>query len=394
MERLPAWLRVILGVLAVFMSVGLFFGALITAGMRFMNASLGRMTAADIPAIAAVAGLLVLGIGCFLLARRLLPSAAPRKDTVAKAPGSAGYAFFATPLGSFLVLTVGQFMFMGHVFLRLDLPAELAAGLLGLALALVIYRDDRALRQRVGEQAQAGVADPGAAPGPTQPAPETAAMLMLALPVVAGVLIWQQRFFHLSDRGAILVLFAAVVGTAVLGYVDARQILLRSPAVQTPAGPMRIQPRVHFSMILWFWIVGYPVHFIGRRNHGARNLVAPAVAAMAVGVLLAGFLGFRSAGPALPAVNSPQVAALVEKALIESPGYQANKELFGPVQVRDLVELSFDEKNQRRVGQGVLFSKVGWKPVFFSVEWQDRRQGRFIIRFAEAPYALSPEAPR
>jgi hypothetical protein len=257
-------------------------------------------------------------------------------------------------------------------------PAALVGAAVGLVVGVVLYLDDR----RVGRFLEGRAA--GAPPGPS-PAPrassEAVAVVMLAIPLIAGVLIWQGDSLHLTNRVKLLLAFGTVLSTSLLGYLDARQLALR-PRDATAADSLApVSPAITFGGMLALWFLCYPIHFLARRRQGARNLLVPALVATVV--FLAPSVRAWLAGPGLPAVADPEVVALVRKVIQDSPDYQARKAEFGEVEVREPVEVSFDPQQQRRVARARLVSKLGEQDIFYVVEWGDRGKGVWAVRVSD-----------
>ena len=259
-------------------------------------------------------------------------------------------------------------------------PEAIAGGVIGFLLGLAVCLDDRSVQRRVKERMQSTAEPPQPAPAARRPS-EGLALAMLAVPVAAGVLIWQADFFHLTARASLLVGACAVVLTAAFGYIDARRLLLGCAPGALPAGRPLTPPPVAFCAILGVWFIGYLAHFVGRRRLGARNLIAPALVAIAAFLVPACMINFPQ--PTLPPVDSPQVLSIVENAVISSSGYQTRKEEFGPIAIRDAVELPSGKGNLRRVAQARLVSKLGGQIIFYTVEWQDRGKGKWTVRVSD-----------
>jgi hypothetical protein len=201
---------------------------------------------------------------------------------------------------------------------------------------------------------------------------------MLVLPLVAGILVWQHEAVHLTTYAVYLLSAAIVVSTSLLGYYDMRLLVVRPRSAPPPGSLLYSRPTDAFVGILGLWALGYPVYFLARRRLGATNLIVPALVATAV--FLAPTVGAWFSGPALPSVGSPDVLALVAKIIEDSPLYQARKDEFGKLQVREAVEISFDQHAQRRVARAKLISRLGEEEVFYTVQWQDREKGMCAIQ--------------
>jgi hypothetical protein len=65
---------------------------------------------------------------------------------------------------------------------------------------------------------------------------------------------------------------------------------------------------------------------------------------------------------------------------MDTPDFQARKELIGTPIITNPVEVSFDRVGQRRVGRATLNTNLGEEMFFFTVEWQDRVKRVFSVR--------------
>jgi hypothetical protein len=260
-------------------------------------------------------------------------------------------------------------------------PETIVGGCIGLLLGLAVCFDERFVQRQIEERergiALASQAPPQPAPVPRPPS-EALALVMLAIPLVTGALIWQREFFNLTTRAAWLIGSVTILSTAVLGYLDMRRLVLRSPGVPPSDGRPLPRPAFAFLGILALWLLAYPVHFLARRRLGARNFIAPGLAA--TGVFLAPTVLAWFSEPTLPPVGAPEVVSLVEKIIEDSPMYQARKDEIGKVTLREPVEVSFDSEKQRRVARGKLVSKLGEDQIFYTVQWQDRKKGMFAVQ--------------
>ena len=332
-DRVGRWLQVLAGwvmaasaVLFALIALGLLVAMAVGA---FRAARGGPHVAWAILIPAAICALLALA--GFLMARRLLR---PAPVPAGPAPESAGRTTAKRPMYSNVVVfsalccaacgvwigsAGGAFSIAAH-------PAgAVVGGLVGLLLGLILYVDDRSVQRRLKERAQGEARHPEMTPQPPEaarPPSESVAFVMLVIPVVAGVLMWQGEFFHLTARAAALLLFASVLSTAVLGYVDARQLLLRSPATLASSGPPSSRPRLKFGtpigdplstfeIILFLWLLAYPAHFVARRRAGARDFILPALAATVVFLAPTFRAVFFDAG--FPSAGSPAAEAHFER---------------------------------------------------------------------------------
>jgi hypothetical protein len=264
--------------------------------------------------------------------------------------------------------------------------AAIIGGGIGLLLGLAVYLDDRAVQRRVEGIGRGAPLDAEAAAQPASGADSGSnaiAVIMLLLPLGAGILIWQREVMQLPTPAVSLLETATILSTALLGYCDMRLlVLLPRTRVSPPPGDRPISlPVGAFLGILGLWLLAYPVHFLVRRRLGTRNLFVPGL--MVTAIFLAPTLSAWFSEPVLPSVGSPDVVALVAKMLEEGPMYQARKDQIGQLQVREPIEVSFDRERQRRVGRAKLVSRLGEEEIFYTVEWQDRKKGMFAIQLYE-----------
>jgi hypothetical protein len=256
----------------------------------------------------------------------------------------------------------------------------LVGGVAGLLLGAALARDSLAVRRRVDE-AGSGTTDP-APPAPARPSGLVAGV-MLALPVVAGVLLWQQEAVGLTDRAARLLGGGTVLATAVLGYVDTRWLVLGRPAVPAGAHHPADPPAIGFVGMLAMWVLCYPVHFFGRRRFGGTNLVVPGLVATAV--FVGPSVARLFADPELPPADSPEVVDTLRRAVEDGPEYRAGRLEYGRLSVRGATETEFDRDRQVRTGRATLVTNVGREEVAYAVEWADRRNGVWQVRSLGPP---------
>lgn len=262
-------------------------------------------------------------------------------------------------------------------------PSAIVGGCIGLLLGLAVFLDDRAVRRQFEEAGQSVAAESAAETSPNSAQDRTAdaiAVTMLVIPVCAGIVIWQRELLQVTTTAVGLLAAATVLSTAVLGYYDLRRLVVRSRGVLPIASPPA-SPVAAFLGILGLWLVAYPVHFIVRRRFGATNLIVPGLVVTAVFVSPSISAWFSER--ALPAVESPEVLALVSKIIEDVPINQARKDELGVLQIREPIELSFDQERQRRVARATLVSKLGEEVIFYTVEWNDRKKGIFRVQVSD-----------
>jgi hypothetical protein len=252
-------------------------------------------------------------------------------------------------------------------------PGMLVGGLIGLLIGAAVWFDDRSFQRRL-----AGQAEP--LPAKLRPPAEWIAVLMLVLPLIAGVLIWQRDALRLPARVVALLGYGTIVATALLGYADTRQLAASLPGGRPEKGPPA-NPVGTFFAILVLWMLGYPVHFVARRLLGGKGFFA--LGLLSTAVFLAPTIGQWLSGPDVPGVGVPEVLAAVKQTLEDSPLYRTNREQIGPLTLSDPEEISFDREKQRRVGRVQVTSNLGEQPVFYVIEWQDRGKRLFQIRVSD-----------
>jgi hypothetical protein len=89
-----------------------------------------------------------------------------------------------------------------------------------------------------------------------------------------------------------------------------------------------------------------------------------------------------SASPTVPKVDDPEIVTTLRQALEESQGL---KELgvIPPITVTNPTEVRFDRLKQKRIAHATLTTNLGSDQVFYSVEWQNRYVGTFMVRVLE-----------
>jgi hypothetical protein len=236
------------------------------------------------------------------------------------------------------------------------------------------------VQRRIDEAAPAAASDLESVTPPVASDRQTnaIAIIMLVLPIVAGVLIWQRETLQMTTRAVRLLGWATILATAVLGYCDMRRLLLRSRGASGTGSQPTSLPLVAFLGMLGLWLLAYPFHFLARRQLGATNLILPGLVATAL--FLAPIVTAWFSEPALPSVASADVVALVVRIIEDSPMYQDRKHEIGKLEVREPIEISFDQQRQRRVARAQLVSKLGEQDIFYTVQWQDRKNGMFSVQ--------------
>jgi hypothetical protein len=270
-------------------------------------------------------------------------------------------------------------------WVRMDGPETMFGAIAGFVIGLVLAVDHwwfaRKLRMLVitasdDPDAPLQIRNPGDRPS------EWAPIVMIFLPIASGALAWFAGPLRLNSTEVTYLGSIVVVATAILGYVSARQIRLRCDRHSTYHGAFASPGFVYLGM-LFFWIVGYPVHFVTRWRMGGRNLILPALFATAVYVspILVPFL----VEPELPSADETEVLSLVKQIVEREP-------MARPVVVTDPVETSFDPALQARLCECVISTKFGVEKARYKIDWQDRSQGMWqVLMLDRLPLVDAPE---
>jgi hypothetical protein len=263
-------------------------------------------------------------------------------------------------------------------------PTIMIAGAVGAVIGLILAGDYWFFRKQLNRPVEIPVGD-AAAPDLARTrssASEWMPISMLILPVFAGLAIWNAQVLRLDSLQQGLIGSTAVIGTAILGYFSTRQMALSLDRDSTYQGPLTNPAFVYLS-ILGFWIICYPIHFVTRWRMGGRNLIGPGLIATAVycAPMIQPFL----VDPELPAVDHWEVISLVKDMVSNEPRVK-------PANVQLHVEVSFDAVRQERVGRCTLVSEAGDEPITYTITWQDRRNGRWLVQIVDRlPPVNAPE---
>lgn len=134
----------------------------------------------------------------------------------------------------------------------------------------------------------------------TQLAPprgEVMGAIMVALPVVAGLLVWfwvdrlplvDQPASKLGFIGA-----ATVVITGLLAAVESARLGFGIPSASTAYE--RVSPVNWFFSVVLLWIIYYPIYLHMRRRKGARSLVGWGILSMTIFIAASTVVGLRVA---------------------------------------------------------------------------------------------------
>ena len=118
-------------------------------------------------------------------------------------------------------------------------------------------------------------------------------------------------------------------------------------------------------------------------NYQKKSFLVPVFAGIGVLAILIGLLSLI--GPPLPEVDSPEVVALAEQALQESPALKLTGEIVGKVKITNPGEVSYDSKKPRRVARAELTTKLGKGVIYYSVEWHNKSKGIIWVQIQEQP---------
>ena len=199
--------------------------------------------------------------------------------------------------------------------------------------------------------------------------------VMLAIPTAAAFFIWMADNLGISAFVQVL----AVASTAILAGMEAKRLGIGSKTDRTPKGKKRSGPGAWTGVILLLWIFGFPAYLFTRSRYGARNLLLPAILVMIL-FLAQVFI----AAPQLPAIDSPEVVALLEKVIRESPSFKIRG--FGEgISIENPGEVSYDKSHQKRVGRAILKGKNSSETIYYTVDWQNRGKGIFWVQIQDHP---------
>lgn len=263
-------------------------------------------------------------------------------------------------------------------------PGLMTGAVLGLLLGVAVFLDNKRALRRMPLDSIASGSNRAITEATSQPAnrpSERIALLMLMIPAVSALFVWQRQRFGLSVQMTSLLSFGAIISTSVLGYLDGRQ--LKNRCASDTDSSKAFQPAISFVGMLGMWALCFPAYFVVRRNLGARSFVLPAIV---VTLLFMGSnLTTLFAKPELPRVDSPEVMALVTRMFSENPEALARKDEIGKITVQEPVEVSYDESTPRRTARAKLVSNMSPMEIFYIVEWHEIGQGSFSVRIIDKP---------
>lgn len=202
------------------------------------------------------------------------------------------------------------------------------------------------------------------------------AYAMLAVPAFAALLIWQSGSLGIP---ATALSFAAIIATAILAYIEAKQLGMGTDADRTLKGKKGTGPGSWAVVILLLWIIGFPAYLYTRSRYGGRNLLLPSIV-VSLAFLAAPFL----AAPVLPAVDAPEVVELAQRAINESPAVKLTG-LAGNITIANPGEMSYDKSHQKRVARAELKTSLGTEVIYYTVEWQNRSKGIIWVQIQDHP---------
>jgi hypothetical protein len=142
------------------------------------------------------------------------------------------------------------------------------------------------------------------------------------------------------------------------------------------------------TVTLLLWIVGFPSYLAKRSSlidaakeapaeasgRAAKLAVLSLVACLATGTQVAAM----TAGGSLPECSSSDAVALAQQLIIAAPLNQARG--VNTAVVSSGIEVPEQSSNERRVCLGLLTTELGQEPLKYSVSWQDRTAGRFLVQ--------------
>lgn len=138
-------------------------------------------------------------------------------------------------------------------------------------------------------------------PPPTHPAvarqpiagSELIGVIMLVTPLVSTLLIWQwvgsMNLLQNPASTLQMLVILTIVGTAILGAVEASQLGIGSDLDNAKNGKKRSGPMQWFVFMLAMWILGFPMYLYWRSRYGRKNYLVGGifVALLFVGVAYA-----------------------------------------------------------------------------------------------------------
>jgi hypothetical protein len=248
---------------------------------------------------------------------------------------------------------------------------ETAIGaIVGLVIGVALAVDHWFFQMKLNRPAKIPGEDQSESSVPVPRPSEWIAIVMLMVPIVAGVVMWFAVPLRLTGAYDALIGSGAIVATAVLGYFSIRQMALRENRTASHYHGSLSSPAFMYLAILFFWIILYPVHFVIRWRMGGRNLIIPGIIATAVyfAQIVQPFLVEAE----LPPVDDAEALALVKQLIEADPALR-------PANVKNAVEVSFDAAQQRRVGRCTLAAKHGDEPIEYTINWKDRQSGLWQV---------------
>ena len=115
---------------------------------------------------------------------------------------------------------------------------------------------------------------PPAPAGQAVPNPELLGVIMLVVPIVAILLMWQwvgsMNLLQNPASSLQMIVILTIVGTATLGAVEASRLGIGSEA-DIKNGKKQSGPGVWFLFILVMWILGFPMYLYWRSRYGRKN---------------------------------------------------------------------------------------------------------------------------
>ncbi len=196
---------------------------------------------------------------------------------------------------------------------------------------------------------------------------------MIAVAALFSILIWSA-----DAQSSSRIALAAIWITAILGGIEAKKLGIGCDTDRTPKGKKKYGPWRWGAFIVLLWIIGFPAYLYRRSKYGAKNLLLPAVVAVAFFMAALCF-----AAPALPAADAPEVVAVAQRAIEESPAGKLGGALVGPLSITDAAEIRYDSAKQKRTARALLKTKLGSETIYYTVEWQNRSKGLIWVQIQD-----------
>lgn len=219
---------------------------------------------------------------------------------------------------------------------------------------------------------------PGFDAAPTAKVPHKYYVLLaLLIPLVATVV----DFFVTTFAQAFILGIVTTVVTSILLFMDALQF-----DTTNPNGKKQTSPIVMLIGGLLLWVAFFPLSFYRRSHFAKPNLTLWAVLVTII-FMATPFVYAYLVPEGLPTCDSTEVQDLIKQLVKQSPAGASVTRIDGYQQ------LSFDEAKQVRLGQCLLHTANGNRPLRYAVEWQGQDHSYFYVRtIVELPQCTDKEA--